>query len=102
MRVCPYCGKEQWVVKSGKRYNKRGKTQRYLCKKCDKRFIIDKHKKRHFKIEHINIALDLLKKGMTTRAISDHLESVHKCPVSHATIANWKKRYMEEEHDIPN
>lgn len=37
--TCPYCNQSDWIIKNGFTKNK---VQRYLCKKCNRRFIISK------------------------------------------------------------
>lgn len=92
---CPICKKNDLMIKHGKRYNRSGTVQRYYCKRCKKRFSgrpAFKHMKH--KIETIVTALDLYYRGLSLRQIANHLESIQKTKITHATVQNWIRKYV--------
>jgi transposase-like protein len=93
---CPKCGSSKFVIRRGYRYNKSGPAQRYYCKKCMVKFT----NKTAFKgmknrVEAIISALDLYFRGVSLRQLAEHLELTYGIKVSHGTIHNWIKRYVQ-------
>lgn len=96
---CPKCNSNKFVIKRGFRYNKSETVQRYFCKKCGIKFsnrTVFKGMKN--KIAAIVSALDLYFRGISLRQIAEHLELTHGIKVSHGTIHNWVKRYVDLYH----
>jgi transposase-like protein len=92
--VCPKC-KSNVVVKSGSRKTEFGSVQRFECKSCEFRFVVDKGFSR---MKHdpalITLTLDLYFKGLSNRKIQDHIVQFHKLKISHTTILRWIKKYL--------
>jgi putative transposase len=92
--TCPKCGSES-VVRSGNRKTGFGTTQRFECKSCGFRFVIDKGfcRMKHSP-EIITKTLDLYFKGLSQRKICDHFEQFDKTTVTHTTVLRWIKKYL--------
>jgi len=94
---CPVCKQTKNVIKRGVRFNRSGKTQRYYCKKCKRRFT---GRKIGFigmknRADIIATSLDLYYRGLSLRQIVQHLETSHKIKISHTTVYYWIKKYVE-------
>jgi len=80
---------------SGNRKTGFGIVQRYECKACDYRFVIDKGFSR---MKHdpniITLTLDLYFKGLSNRKIRDHIMQFHNLTVAHTTLLRWIKKYL--------
>lgn len=92
---CPICNGEN-IIKRGKRKTSFGKVQRYSCKDCNHRFIIDKGFSR---MKHdpkaITLTLDLYFKGISLRKICDHLKQFYNLNVNPTTPMRWIKKYLK-------
>ncbi len=94
---CPVCGQEDMVVRNGKRYTRSsGPVQRYICKRCNKRFsgIIKGFKGMKNKASIVTSALDLYFHGLSLRKIVQHLETTYRIKISHVAIHYWMKKYI--------
>jgi putative transposase len=92
--VCKFCGSER-IVKRGYRATQRGKVQRFFCKDCHKKFIVDEgFEKMKATPETVTVALDLYFKGISMRAIVDHLKQFYSVEVSHVAIYKWIRKYV--------
>ena len=95
MLNCVFCKSER-VISYGKRYCKAGVHQLYLCKSCGKRFSSNTtFKKMKNRAEAITLALDLYYKGLSLRKVCDHLKNFYGVRVTHPTILNWIRKYVE-------
>jgi len=93
--VCKFCGSEN-VVKRGYRNTQRGKVQRFFCKDCKRFFIVDEgFEKMKATPETVTVALDLYFKGISMRAIVDHLKQFYNVEVSHVAIYKWIRKYVK-------
>jgi len=92
---CPYCGSSSYVIKRGFRYNRNGPVQRYHCKHCKKRFR-DETAFEGMRNRAITIitALDLYYRGVSLRQIVQHVESCYGIKVSHGTVYNWIRKFV--------
>lgn len=92
---CRYCGNSDAIIRRGFAYLKSGRVQRYYCKRCQRRFNY-RSGLEGMRGEAIAIilSLDLYCRGLSLRAIAQHLQSVYAISVSHTTIYNWIKRYV--------
>jgi len=92
--TCPKC-KSDVIVKSGNRKTEFGIIQRFECKSCGFRFVVDKGFSR---MKHdpdlITLSLDLYFKGLSDRKIVDHLKQFHKIVIVHTTVLRWIKKYL--------
>ena len=81
-------------MKYGIRCSKKGKTQIYKCKDCDRRFtpnegfLYTKYTK-----EIVTLSLDLYFKGLSLRKIQHHLKQFYNVSIHHTTILYWIKKY---------
>ena len=96
---CRFCrGKD--IKKDGKRKTQnRGSIQRYKCKKCNKRFVVDDGFFRMRNSEKkITLCLDLFFKGISTRKIEEHLQSFYPQNSSWVTVYSWIIKYSNMIH----
>ncbi len=93
--VCPYCGSPE-VISRGKRKNKVGDVQRFGCKVCGQRFVVNEG---FVKMKHegriVSLALDLYFKKNSLRQIADSLWQAFKVKVWPSTIIRWVQKYVE-------
>lgn len=86
---CPRC-KTVNTVKRGFRIIKDGSnsssTQRYYCKNCDKRFVLNPHSKRKVTLDVQKLISSLRKEGLSARRIAKHLQATQGLHISHATV----------------
>jgi putative transposase len=92
--VCKFCGSQN-TVKRGYRKTERGKVQRFFCKECKRFFIVDEgFEKMKATPETVTVALDLYFKGISMRAIVDHIKQFYGVEVSHVAIYKWIRKYV--------
>jgi transposase-like protein len=93
--VCKFCGSER-IVRRGYRATQRGKVQRFVCKNCKRFFIVDEgFEKMKATPETVTVALDLYFKGISMRAIVDHLKQFYNVEVSHVAVYKWIRKYVQ-------
>jgi transposase-like protein len=93
--TCPFC-KSANVVKWGNRKTQFGTVQRFACRDCNRKFVVDKgfcRMKNSPKV--ITLTLDLFFKGLSQRKIADHLKQFENVIVTQPTILNWIKKYLK-------
>ena len=91
--TCEHC-KSNNIVKNGKRNNKSGIINRYLCKDCGHRFTDNQgFQKKRADPEKIALALDLYYRGLSVRKVAEHFQQVHNLDVSHMTVYRWIEQY---------
>lgn len=92
---CPNCDSLE-IVKRGKRKTKNGFVQRFGCKNCGKRFVVDSGFERMKATPQIvTVSLDLFFKGVSTRKIADHILQFYRIQVSHVAILKCIKKYSQ-------
>jgi len=90
---CPKCGSFE-IVKRGTRKTKAGLVQRFGCKDCGKRFVVNPGFERMKATPQIvTVNLDLFFKGVSTRKIADHILQFYGVQVSYVAILKWIKKY---------
>jgi transposase-like protein len=93
--ICQKCGSPNYK-KFGIRHNKdSGDIQRYLCKDCDYRFIVNpafENCKASAKI--ITAAIDLYFKGVSLRKAADHLKQLYNFDVDYSSICRWIRKFV--------
>ncbi len=90
---CDKCGSHN-IVKNGKRKNKSGVVNTYLCKQCGYRFTDSNGpRRRRTDPELIALALDLYFRGLSVRKVSEHFQQVYNLKVSHMTVYRWVRDY---------
>lgn len=92
--VCPHCHSEK-IIKRGIRKNKFVNKQRFSCKDCGKKFVLDVAKRTKGDAKIITLCLDLFFKGISCRKIQDHLNQFYGFEISHATINRWIRKFMK-------
>jgi len=93
--VCKFCGSSR-IIKRGFKKTQKGKTQRFLCKDCKRRFVVnDGFEKMKSTPQSVTIALDLYFKGISLRNIVDHLKQFYSVEVSHVAVYKWIKKYVK-------
>jgi putative transposase len=93
---CKKCKSEN-IVKDGRRHNKSGLIQKYLCRDCGYRFIINigfEHSKKNPKL--ICAAIDLYFKGVSLRKVADHIKLFYGVGVSNTSVLRWIQRFARE------
>lgn len=93
---CPIC-KSNSIKKDGKRKTEnRGLIQRYKCKECSHRFVIDDG---FFRMRNnpqkITCALDLFYRGISTRKVQGHFKAFFPHNSSNVSIYNWVVKYSK-------
>lgn len=94
--TCKICGSDEFLVKYGPRYNQSGTVQKFYCKRCNI-FSTDRNGYERMKNQTMTIvcALDLFFRNLSLREVQQHLQSTFGIDVSHVTIYNWIKKYVE-------
>jgi putative transposase len=93
--TCKFCGSEH-IVKRGYRTAHRGKVQRFFCNDCKHKFIVDEgFEKMKATPETVSVALDLYFKGISMKAIVDHLQQFYSVEVSHVAVYKWLRKYVK-------
>ncbi len=92
--ICPFCSSIN-VIKNGKRKTKIGYRQRYLCKACKKRFVIDPIRGRKATAKIICLCMDLYYKGLSYRKIADTMYQFYGIELHHETIRRWINKFMK-------
>ena len=91
--ICLKC-KGKNVVKRGKRYNKSGTKQRYLCNKCQSIFIKkDGFERMRNNKKIIAKAVHLHNEGLSLFQIKNYLNQHENVDVTRRTISQWIKKY---------
>jgi transposase-like protein len=90
---CIYCYSES-IIKKDKRQTTTGLKQRYLCKKCNKKFVNDPVKKHKGNGKIVSLVLDLYFKGISLRKIKDHLKQFYNMDIDHSTIYRWVEKFI--------
>jgi len=90
---CPKC-KNKNFVKRGKRYNKFGTKQLYLCRDCNTTFIEpDGFEKMRHKKEDVVRAIHLHEKGLSLFNTADHLWQHDGVKITKQSVGNWCMKY---------
>ena len=93
--TCDKCGSTE-TVRNGGRANKGGRVQRFVCKACGHRFVVNEgflKMKNDGKI--VCLALDLYFKGNSFRKIADTISQFYGVNVEHSTIIRWLQKYVK-------
>lgn len=101
--LCIYC-KGNNIIKRGKRTTKsRGLIQRYSCKDCKKRFVInDGFYRMRNNPNKITLCLDLFFRGISTRKVQEHLQAFYPHNADHSTILRWIVKYSNLINEFTN
>ncbi|MEK6861838.1 MAG: DDE-type integrase/transposase/recombinase [Nanoarchaeota archaeon] len=96
--ACPNCDSFN-IKKDGIRKNKNGSKQRYCCKNCDKRFVLEQLKYIKANGKDITMSMDLYFKGFSLSDISDHFKQFHNKDIHFDTIRRWIRKYTKIMND---
>jgi putative transposase len=91
---CSKCKSVDKIVKDGRRYNKKGLIQKYLCRNCNYRFIINlgfENSKKNPKV--ICAAIDLYFKGVSLRKVADHIRQFYNVNIDNTSVLRWVQRF---------
>ena len=92
---CLKC-KSESIIKCGIRHNKSGDIQRYRCKECNHKFIVNiGFERSRANPKAVTVALDLYFKGVSLRKVCDHLKQFHNISVTHVSIINWISKFVD-------
>jgi len=91
---CPKCSSNK-IKKDGKRKTQnRGKIQRYRCRDCNFRFVIDDGFYRMRTSENkITAGIDLYYKGVSLRKVQEHFQAFYPTNSSHMSVYRWIVKY---------
>ena len=91
---CTSCLSEN-LVKDGIRHNKYGDIQRFSCKNCHKRFVVNLgFEKMRATPQAITSAMQLYFTGESLRSVKQFL-TLQGVNVSHQTVLNWVTKYTK-------
>ncbi len=91
---CPYCSSNEVVKRGLRKTQNRGKIQRYSCKKCNKRFVVnDGFFRMRNNPQKITLCMDLFFRGVSLRKTQEHLQAFYPHNSSHMTIYRWMVKY---------
>jgi transposase-like protein len=90
---CPECQSDK-ISKRGKRYNKSGEKQLYLCTICHRKFIEQDgfERMRHDK-KHIVRAIHMHNDGLSLFQVKNHLWQYDGVKISRESVRCWTKKY---------
>ena len=92
---CLKC-KSESIIKCGIRHNKNGDIQRYRCKECNHKFIINiGFERSRANPKAVAVALDLYFKGVSLRKVCDHLKQFHNISLTHVSILKWIRKFVD-------
>ena len=90
---CPNCKSEK-ISKRGKRYNRSGEKQLYLCYKCHRKFVEqDGFEGMRYDKKEIVRAIHLHNEGLSLFQVKDHLWQHDGIKVSREAIREWCNKY---------
>jgi len=93
--ICPKCQGNKLIKRGILKTENKGNRQRFGCKNCNHRFIIDEPFKRMRNHEQIiTQCMDLYYSCMSFRKITQHLQKFFPKSVSHSTIYRWVIKYV--------
>lgn len=94
---CPKCNGINVVRRGQRKTENRGLIQRYGCKDCNKRFVIDDG---FFKMKNspqkITLCMDLFYRGVSTRQVQSHLQAFYPHNSSWVSIYKWVVKYSKQ------
>jgi len=93
-KECIYC-KSKNIIKRRIRKSNKGNLQRYYCKDCKKRFILNPIKYIKINAKNICLVMDLYFKGLSLRDIQDTLDQFHKIEISHESIRRYIRNFTK-------
>ncbi len=92
---CPHCGKNNEVIKRGKRKKKHETVQLYKCKDCSKAFTPKKVKGKHFPLRVIFDGISYYNLGYNLKTSCSFLKKKYELEVAPATLSNWVDEFKD-------
>lgn len=94
--ICPHCKKTDVVKRGSFETKAHGEQQRYFCKNCNRKFILQTafYRMRNTP-QKITLCLDLFYRGVSTRKVQEHLQTFYPHNSDHSTILRWIWRYAK-------
>ena len=93
---CPNCNSINVIKRGIRQTENRGKIQRFGCKDCRNRFVINDG---FFRMRNtptkITQSVDLFYRGVSTRKVQEHLVIFHPHNASHMSVYNWVVKYAK-------
>jgi putative transposase len=92
---CLKC-KSDKISKDGRRFNKSGLAQKYLCNNCKYRFVVNigfEHSQKNPKV--ICASIDLYFKGVSLRKIAHHVKQFYDVNIHNTSVLRWIRRFGE-------
>lgn len=94
VQACPKCGNADKIVKHGVRKNSYGNLQQYLCRNCDRKFVVNLgFEKMHASPQVITSAMQLYFSGESLRNTQAFLK-LQGVKISHVGIMKWINKYV--------
>lgn len=88
--ICKFCGSDKHIV----RYVPYKGTQRYFCRKCERKFSDnDNPEKMRYSVLEIASAITMFYDGLSESAIQRHRQQVYDIKPSTGTIYDWINKY---------
>jgi len=93
--LCPKCESKEIIKRGLIKTDNRNNTQRYGCKSCNNRFVLDNpYFRMRNKEQIITQCMDLYYSGMSFRKIAQHLQRFFPKGVNASTIYRWILKYV--------
>src|SRR3989344_4215085 len=94
MFVCSFCSSENFKKDGLRKTEYRGKIQRYRCKNCNHRFVVDDGFFRMRNNEKIiTMSIDMYISNLSSRKMRNQLSRHLNTKISHMSILDWVRRY---------
>ena len=90
--ACPYCNSKD-IKKAGKRKDRFGNIQKYLCKNCNRYFSEDRLKFAQFPAKIVLNAISLYNLGYSQEKVSQLIANRYKIQPPRNTISQWINKY---------
>ena len=91
---CPYCNSLK-LIKRGVRHDKTSEKQRFSCKDCKKRFVLEPIKYIKGNEKFVCLAMDCYFKGLSYRDIADQFSQFYGLKIHHETIRRWILKFSK-------
>ncbi len=91
---CPNCNSTNVIKREFRKTENRGKMQRYSCKDCFHRFVIDDgfYRRRNHP-NKITAGIDLHYKGVSLRKVQEHFQAFYPKNSTYVSVYNWIIKY---------
>lgn len=93
---CPICNSHNIIKRGVRKTENRGLIQRFGCKDCSHRFVVDYG---FFRMRNnptkITQSIDLFYRGVSTRKVQEHLDIFFPYNASNVSVYNWVVKYAK-------